>query len=82
MHLKLRYSSIIIYNQLSTLAESMLIITQIYGMIEVVTGGIKLTCLAIIICALIAINRGGECRPIWLLHSTFFCFNEKKLTWS
>lgn len=36
---------------------------KIYGMLEVVTGSIKLICLAIIICFLIAINRGGEYLP-------------------
>jgi hypothetical protein len=82
MHLKSRYSSITIFNQLNTLAESVLIIIKIYGMIEVITGFIKLTCLAIIICALIAINRGGECRSILLWHPAFLDFTNRKLTWS
>ena len=41
----------------------MLMTFKIYGMVEVVTGSIKLICLAIIICILIAINRGGEYLP-------------------
>jgi hypothetical protein len=64
------------------MTESVLIIFKIYGMLEVVTGVIKLTCLAIIICALIAINRGGEYGPIPLLQTALFCFHEQnKLIW-
>jgi amino acid permease len=46
----------------------MLIEVKIYGMLEVVTGTIKLLLLAGIICVLIAINRGGESWALSLRH--------------
>lgn len=70
IEVRLNYS----LGKFDTSVESVLTIFKIYGMLEVLTGGIKLLCLAIIVCALIAINRGGEYLLILLLYVTSWCF--------
>lgn len=57
---KIEVGPIILSDEPRPLKESMLMTVKIYGMLEVITGSIKLLCLAIIVCTLIAINRGGE----------------------
>jgi hypothetical protein len=55
--------TLIIFFLIASLPKLILIEIKIYGIIEVITGTIKLLLLAVIICVLIAINRGGE---LWL----------------
>jgi hypothetical protein len=52
--------TLIIFFLIASLPKLILIEIKIYGIIEVITGTIKLLLLAVIICVLIAINRGGE----------------------